>query len=487
MTPAGLAAALIAGLFLAGCKTTETGAGSATAAPAADAPAPAAAVAPADPYAPGALHFILSPSGSGNYDGWQIQVLAAEKSQGFRPFLSQQMGEGQSLRAELWPDRYRVRVFLMGEVERDEWIAVAAGRATVIHVDIGFLSNSIDVVSGAEADPRIAQAGPPSRNLHVGQTFEPLTVELRPGWTGRYEGPQRDGRPVGQGWLSLMENGTEVAVIDTATVADGHFVGTPSFADGRQVDRAMGPDHALPDGTVTTWPDGRRFEGRYDGLSPREGRLSYPDGTAWTGRIAGDAPSGPGQLTLADGTVIADAPGIDTTGFDGAYECRSPQDGATTCFYFEGVRIAAAPDYMAKVNERNQALAAAAPPPEPVSAPPPSSAAAATAAPTPAPAIDGCTHVAGEFTADGGLSRLALDGAGNGHMWQQTYGGTEVYTFDIDFRYSGTRNGMRFDYGPGIYKDASGQVVDRKTIPGGDADCAYDGRTLVINGKPFTR
>ncbi len=485
MKPAGIAAALIAGMLLAACKTTEPGSGPVAAAPAA-APAAAAAVALADPLAPGTLHFILSPSGSGNYYGWQIQILTAERSQGFRPFLSRQMGEGESLRAELWPDRYRVRVLLMGEVERDEWIAVAAGRGTVVHVEIGFLSNSIDVVSGAEADRRIAQAGPPGRDMRVTQTFEPLTVALRPGWTGRYDGPQRDGHPVGQGRLRLFEGETEVAVIETATVENGRFVGAPVFADGRQVGGAMGSDHALPDGTATTWPDGRRFDGRYDGLSPREGRLSYPGGTAWTGRIDDGAPSGPGQLTLADGTVISDAPGIDTARFDGAYECRSPSGEATTCFYFEGERIATAPGYMAKVNERNQALAAAAPPSEPVSPPAPPTPAAASA-PTAEPAIEGCTHVAGEFTSDGGSSRLALDGAGNGHMWQQTYGGAEVYTFDIDFRYSGTRNGMRFDYGPGIYKDASGQVVDRKTIPGGDADCAYDGRTLVINGKPFTR
>jgi hypothetical protein len=113
--------------------------------------------------------------------------------------------------------------------------------------------------------------------------------------------------------------------------------------------------------------------------------------------------------------------------------------------------------------------------------------AAQPVAPPAAPAVAGCTDVAGEFTADGGLSRLTLDGAGNGHMWQQTYGGADVYTFDVDFRYRGTRTGMRFDYGPGVYKDAAGRVTDRKTIPGGDADCAYDGRTLVIDGKPFAR
>lgn len=115
--------------------------------------------------------------------------------------------------------------------------------------------------------------------------------------------------------------------------------------------------------------------------------------------------------------------------------------------------------------------------------------AAPPAAPAPAPAlaVDGCTDVEGEFTADGGLSRLTFDGAGNGHMRQQTYGGADIYTFDVDFRYRGTGTGMRFDYGPGVYKDASGGIVNRTTIPGGDADCAYDGSTLVINGKPFTR
>ncbi|HEY9568619.1 MAG TPA: hypothetical protein VIR38_11050 [Thalassobaculum sp.] len=46
---------------------------------------------------------------------------------------------------------------------------------------------------------------------------------------------------------------------------------------------------------------------------------------------------------------------------------------------------------------------------------------------------------------------------------------------------------MRFDYGPMIYKDASGRVVRRMTVAGGDAECGYDGRILVIGGVPYTR
>ena len=98
-----------------------------------------------------------------------------------------------------------------------------------------------------------------------------------------------------------------------------------------------------------------------------------------------------------------------------------------------------------------------------------------------------CSRVGGNFVADGGKSRLQLDGAGNGHMWQETYGGSQVYTFDVDFTYSGTRDAMRFDYGPAIYKDASGREIQRQNIPGGDAQCAYDGRTVTINGKPFAQ
>ncbi len=139
MKPAGIAAALIAGMLLAACKTTEPGSGPVAAAPAA-APAAAAAVALADPLAPGTLHFILSPSGSGNYYGWQIQILTAERSQGFRPFLSRQMGEGDvlNLRRRLKhgddepddgcrpDDRERDGD---GEQERQGWIRRRHGRA----------------------------------------------------------------------------------------------------------------------------------------------------------------------------------------------------------------------------------------------------------------------------------------------------------------------------------------------------------------------
>ena len=456
-------------VLLMGCQTTRPDAVTgATASP--TSVSTSAPVAQADRYAPGTFHFILSPSGSGNYYGWQIQMLAAEGSAGFRPFLSAPMQAGQSLRAELWPGRYRVRVLLLDGVERDEWIEIVSGRPTVVFVDIGFLANGIDVVSGDEAQ-RLVAASYPFHDLPVATRFDPLTIALRPGWFGRYHGPQRDGAPVGQGRLDILEGDREVAVIETATVEAGRFVGMPSFTDGRRVDGPMAPDYTLPDGAITTWPDGRRFQGRYDGLSPQEGHLTYPDGTVWEGWMEQDEPAGNGQMSLTDGTTISGVSGIDVNRFDGAYACSTPQGVATTCYYFEGQRIATAEAYEGMVTARDSALAAADEPVvEPATAP-----------------IDGCTPVEGEFTADGGLSRLTFDGAGQGHMWQRTYVGTELYTFDIDFKYDGTRAGMRFDYGPGIYRDAAGQEVERKTIPSGDSDCAYDGSVLIINGKPFTR
>ncbi|SOD88964.1 hypothetical protein [Caenispirillum bisanense] len=442
----------------------------------APAPAPAPAAAPAAVAGAevaaesGTLQFALSPSGSGNYYGWRFQVLSAADTPGFRPFTSDDMSAGQAFSAELWPDRYRVRVILLGDVVEDRWVEVQPGQLTLVHVDIGFLSNSRDVLQGAEATEK-ARTALVLRSLDVGQTFEPLTVPLAARVTGKYHGPQVRGTPRGSGRLDLYQDDARVATVTEAEVVEGGFRGEPTFADGRTVEGSPDVTYAYPPGTVTTYASGARFEGEYKGLKPSKGVLRFLDGSSWAGWLEKDAPSGRGDLTLADGTRILNAPGADPRTFDGTFDCAATDGTVATCYYFEGQRLASGEDYVAKVEARQRA---AAPPPAPAEARP------ATAAGAP-----DCTTARGTFTADGGLTRLTLDGRGRGDMWQQTTGGADVYTFEIPFSYDATPTSMRFRYGEAVYKDASGRVLRRTAIPGGESQCGFDGSVLTVNGKAF--
>lgn len=457
-------------LGLAACVTPTPSAGPAPA----PAPAPVAApVVAADAEVAaesGTLQFALSPSGSGNYYGWRFQVLSAADTPGFRPFTSDEMSAGQSFRAELWPDRYRVRVLLLGDVVEDRWVEVRPGQLTLVHVDIGFLSNSYDVLQGPEATA-LARTSLVLRSLDVGEAFAPLTVPLATGVTGKYHGPQVRGTPRGSGRLDLYQDDARVATVAEAEAVEGGFRGEPRFEDGRTVEGKPDPTYTYPPGTVTTYASGARFEGEYQGLKPSKGVLRFLDGSSWAGWLEKDAPSGPGDLTLADGTRILNAPGGDPRTFDGTFDCAATDGTVATCYYFEGQRLASGEDYVAKVEARQRA---AAPPPAPAT----ERSAAAAGSPD-------CTTARGTFTADGGLTRLTLDGRGRGDMWQQTTGGADVYTFEIPFSYDATPTSMRFRYGEAVYKDASGRVLRRTAIPGGESQCAFDGSVLTVNGKAF--
>ncbi|MBP5856001.1 hypothetical protein KAJ83_03205 [Marivibrio halodurans] len=539
----GLSCLLALGL-LAACQTADGafpglgGTNSAASADSGDATAPATATADTasvmagdavDPLAPGRLHLIVSPAGAGSYYfPWYAQILMAERTPGLRPMMVGPVYEGQSQRVDLWPDRYRVRIFQDDVLKRDEWVEISADRPTIYYVDIGFFSNSVDLYDATESARAEAETAP-IRILGVHQAFEPLRIDLGAGLTGLYEGPRHQGMPAGEGRMRVMHGDYEVAVIDPATVIDGRPIGMPVPTDGRRVDGAIGADGSVVEGTRTKWADGRTFEGRYHGLTPDEGLMWWPDGTAWEGAYDGDGfPVGPGLLTREDGVTILEAPGIDTGGFDGAYSCTLPNGTPDTCFYVEGTAVATKEEFDARMADRRVAeqeaqreaeetarLAAAEETARQEAAAEAAAVEAAreaaaraeataangavngapsdamtpetvTAATTMTP-VDGCTDVEGSFVADGGLSRLRFDGGGRGHFWQQTYGGTETYTFDVDFSYAGTRGGMRFDYGPAVYKDMAGNVMRETTIPSGDSECAYDGRVVTINGKDFAR
>ena len=511
-----VAAAMIMTAFLGACQTdlanlklpdimqpaqTPASAPQQAAAPAA---AQVTAVAtPADPLAPGKIVIALSHPGLyGAYCCWKIQFVAAENVTGFRPFITDRMTADNSLSAELWAGRYRVRLILEDRVEYDGWIEIGAGETKVLYADIGFAGETYTVETGSDAERRLRETGQPKREFRILQTFGPLTVTFGGGLEGRYFGPRRGGEPAGHGKLTVYQVDTKVAEIPDSRVTDsGTFEGTPQFTDGRTVDVDWTVNDGVPDGALTTFPDGQTFVGSYQGTEPSSGTLTYSDGTAWTGPVGNRTPAGIGTVTLPDGSKIANAPGLDTASFDGAYPCTSATGKAGTCYFIDGEKIASEAAYNARREEARKANEAAiaemeqaqfaeiarlaeeaakadkatqaAPPP-----PPPAPA---------APQIDGCKYVEGKFVADGGLSKLTIQASGRGHLWQQTYGGTEVYTMDIDFTYTSTRDSMDFNYEPAVYKNAGGAVMRRINVPGGTAKCTYDGRSLTINGKVYSK
>lgn len=92
---------------------------------------------------PGTLHFQISPGHTGSYYGWQVEVAAAEYNKGFISFTSRPMEAGERLDAQLWADRYQVRVLHLGRVRFQEWVPVSAGGDTLISVKLSFLRSTV--------------------------------------------------------------------------------------------------------------------------------------------------------------------------------------------------------------------------------------------------------------------------------------------------------------------------------------------------------
>lgn len=458
-----------------------------TATPAAVAPPPSVNIS-----APSSIFLAVKPSLVGTYFGWQMDIIANERNAGFKPGSTLPVGDEQGVRVDLWPDRYRVVVRSRGRVEMDRVIELGAGETKMINVDIGFVYDNATLVDDQELI-RAAQAVTAWYVLPASKFYDPVEIPLQKDLTAHFDGPRTGDMPYGEGAATLYENGTLVGTINEASFENGRLKGEIQFTDGRETTTAeLDENNSLPDGTETRLPDGRHFKGGYKGISPAKGILSYPDGTRWDGEVARFNPFNSGRVTLPDGRVLDDVPGIDLATYDGAYSCRRPGGAAETCYFAKGKPLANEAEYQAhlaqekrdteiaaeatrqaeirrqaeaarEAEERRQAEAAA------------------------APKIDGCTFVEGEFSTSSGLSKITLDGRGSGHLWQQTYGGGATYTMDIDFSYSGTRDSMSFTYRPAEYRDSSGKLMQTIPVPGGTASCSFDGRNLRIDDQVYSR
>lgn len=480
---------LIVALFaLTACESNPLSFGSTPAASTQTAAPATASVLAANPSAPGSILFVIKPSQVGNYYGWQMELRAAEQNKGFKPFITNSLNEGYVLRTDLWPDRYWLRVLLRGDVELNQWIDVQAGETRVVVVDIGFLMNDITVLARNSPDLATAQQTPPREVLSVAQTYDPLNIVLKVDLVAKYNGPRKGDTPYGEGEVTLLDKTSEIGKMPQAVVQNGRLTGDIVFKDGRTTTARLDESYSFPEGTRTSWPNGTHFEGRYYGVSPTYGTMTWPNGARWTGPIADDRPSGSGQATTPDGTVFEKVPGMNASLYNGAYPCTLAGQAPGTCYFVNGEQLASEADYLARLERvKREAEAATAVAAAKAAEKQANSQSQPAAAPSASQPIDGCTYVEGEFGADAGLSKLTLDGRGSGHLWQQTYGGATTYTMDIDFTYSGTRNSMSFNYQPAEYRDASGALLRTIPVPGGTGDCDYDGRNLTINGKVYTR
>lgn len=486
-------------LALSGCMSELQSFGGTPAAPPPTA-TPAAVTTPSSVNisAPSSIFLAVKPSLVGTYFKWEMDIIANERNVGFKPGSTLPVADGQGVRVDLWPDRYRVVVRSRGRVEMDRVIELAVGQTRMIAVDIGFVYDDARLVDDQEL-VRAAQAVTAWYVLPASKFYDPVEIPLQKDLTVHFDGPRNGDMAYGEGAASLYENGTLVGTINEASFENGRLKGEITFTDGREVTKAeFDASNSLPDGTETRLPDGRRFKGSYKGVSPAEGTLSFADGMRWDGEVARFNPFNSGRVTLPDGRILDDVPGIDPAKYDGAYRCRRPGGTAETCYFANGKPLLNEADYQAHLAQvkreaeiaaeaarqaeirRQEDAARRAEADREAEAKRQAEAAAA-------PKIDGCTNVKGEFSTSTGLSKITLDGRGSGHLWQQTYGGGATYTMDIDFSYSGTRDSMSFTYRPAEYRDSSGRLLQTIPVPGGSARCSFDGRNLQIDDQVYSR
>ncbi len=406
---------------------------------------------------PGTLHFQISPGHTGSYYGWQVEVAAAEHNKGFISFTSRPMEAGERLDAQLWADRYQVRVLHLGRVRFQEWVPVSAGGDTLISVKLSFLRSTVTPLVGAEARGRLY--GKPSRIRDLSSNYQPFTVHAGDGLRVIFDGPQYRGELAGPGRLEFIQNGATLATMEQARIAANEIIGELRFKDERKVDQALNGAFSFPDGTVSEWSDGRRFEGAYRGLQPDQGKLQLPDGDLWYGSVELLMPRGPGVLKRRDGSWLELPAGSDLLTLTGTVPCGRSSGGSRQCHYLDGQRLSSEADLKRRLASRQTSSSG--------------------------PAA-GCQLAQGHFSRGLGRSRLLLGPGGEGEFEQ--YSGSRRFRFYSAFEYQAQPERLDVKYGEGSYIHVeSGQVLHRTGISEVALPCRFDGHTLWLEGKPYQR
>lgn len=465
----------LVGLGLAACQGGNS-ASSAQPAPPAASPHRLAADKASDP---GVIRFRVNPSGVGAYYGWQMQVTKAARNQGFNPFITEPLSAGASKEYALWPDRYAVKVYRLGELEFSDWVEVVPGEVTQVYADYGLLFD--DILISREPDP--ARASPESDTrawrTPVSASYGPAVLFAHNGYRADYSGPQNNGERVGAGRVQIRRHGQPFAEIAQAMVAGDRITGKTRYADGREVDGDyLTHSHQIEPGSTTTWPDGTRFAGRYRAFEPQQGELRMADGNVWRGPVSERKPAGQGRLTWWQGGWMDLPDGAAFPHQTGTFSCGGETVPAGECYYYGGKKLPGA-EALAGLMERDRQLAADRRR-EAQSGPP--------AAPVAEPA--GCRAASGTFRDSTGNNRLELDspGEGQGRLVSLSMEGAEQYRFEIDFSFTTTADSISVSYGQGMYRLASsGQVLQRLSVPSGTVSCRYDGTLLVFDGVEYRR
>ncbi|MCW5654746.1 hypothetical protein [Hydrogenophaga sp.] len=445
---------------------------------------PTRSVAPAvvDKSSPGLLMFLLSNAGVGPSSGWRIELLRAERSQGFRPQASKSLQVGEAARFLLWADRYLVRVTNRGDEMYRGWVEVLPDRSTSLLADIGLLTSEVKLFPAANDGMTRLALNASGVAVPWQTTFEPFELVKTGALQARYAGPQYQGQAQDGGELVLVQSGTPVLTVRNTRFGATTIEGDMRFVDGRTTQASLGADFQLPEGAHTTWQDGRSFVGSYQGVQPSQGRLRLADGRQWTGPVSQLRPAGRGRMTWFNGDWTDVLDGSSVEQLTGTFQCGGETVSEGQCYYFGGRKLASAQELAGLVEQQRLADEAAR-----------GARAMEKAAGATVPEADdkasGCAQASGRFVLNddsGTVLTLQGRGSGSGHLRQITRGGATRYQFDIDFRFSATKNDIRFVYGEGTYREAvSGKVLQRMSVPSGTVRCSFDGQTLLIDNKRY--
>ncbi|MDG4720797.1 MULTISPECIES: hypothetical protein [Thalassospira] len=435
-------------------------------------------------------------------DYWHIFFTGSTDNRNFKPFSGTMLSPGQRQIAQLWPGTYTIRIEHDGVVMFDGPIVVEAGTMVLIDGKYGYFKNTIEQSSQTIYTEMLP---PANKTATLGTLYAPIVLQRGNGWQFEYRGEQSRGeiRTDGKGIVGIRKEGEEIVKITKADIQPTEISGTFILPDGGETEGRINRETVefTPNGK-TTWITGKTFEGEYEAGVPTSGTLNMPNGTQWQGWLDKSEPNGKGRLTQKDGRWQDIENYDELASLTGTIPCGSGSGTATTCSYFHGKEVASASELNKLITEekrlaeierqrledkRLEERAARAALEEARNIAAAEQAAREAAAPK---KVDDCTTATGKFTADGDLTTYTMNGqgSGSGHFRQYTYGGSAQYQFDIDFRFSTTANSISFQYDQGIYRDASsGAVLQRTSIPGGSANCRFDGRILTIDGKDFLR
>ncbi|MFP8968030.1 hypothetical protein ACKC9G_15725 [Pokkaliibacter sp. CJK22405] len=439
---------------------------------------------------PGTLSLRLKNASSGSYYGWTMEVSKAESNQGFVPFTTPQMQNGQNQGYPLWPDRYWVTVKHLDETRYSGWVDVQAGQLTELYVDIGWLSDDIEVHGPMTA------ANQPPVTQPIDSSYKAFTLPSQSGYDITYQGPQDHGLRTGRATFIFKKDDQTVLTLRNALWLAGTGPrGTMDFEDGRTVTGQLDNKLQLTEGSITHWPDGSQFVGTYDGLTPAEGTFTFKNNDKWRGKLRDGVPYGSGRITWHSGQWMEVSDASTIPSMTGRLPCTSADGTVTTCMMFDGKLIDSETEYLRLQDERalmNQvAMESEGMPPVGDSSNPggsPEESTTSLIGDTSASQNGeiNCTRAVGKFVKDGGLSTLTLTdpGAGSGTLVQLD--GSGQYRFEVGFSFKATADTISFKYQPAHYKlVSSGEVMQTTTMPDASASCQYNGQSLVINGETY--